>query len=98
MLCLIHEHLLPSPSSYLFMVLPLPCIANSRYITPERFAELLRTVGFEQVKSRWKVGGKVAYWLFRWAAPQAGSDRWRSKKVVNEGKRRNNFAIVLGEV
>ena len=56
----------------------------------------MRCVGFEQVEERCKEGGKVAYWLYRWAEP-VGSDiePWRKKRVMNGGVKRNNFAILL---
>ena len=45
--------------------LPLPCVANSRYLTFEHLTSLMRAIGFEQTRERWKVGGKMAYWLYR---------------------------------
>jgi 25S rRNA (adenine2142-N1)-methyltransferase len=61
----------------------------------------MNTVGFEVVKSRYKQGGKVGYWLFRWRE-STGMDAKSAKKfaqktVINEGPKRNNFAILLRE-
>ena len=69
MLRLIHAHLRPSPSSLVFLVLPLPCVTNSRYLDQERLIAIMRAVGFELVRERWKEGGRVGYWLFAWRAP-----------------------------
>ncbi len=95
MLRLIHSHLLPSFSSYLFLVLPLPCILNSRYMTEPQFFELMREVGFTMVKKRWKQGGKVGYWLFSRQEEGKRQGVFGRKAVINEGGKRNNFAILL---
>ncbi|EJD02126.1 uncharacterized protein FOMMEDRAFT_109308 [Fomitiporia mediterranea MF3/22] len=51
---------------FLFLVLPLPCVSNSRYLTSEHLAHLMEYIGFTKVKERWKAeGGKMAYWLFK---------------------------------
>lgn len=97
MLQLCREHLKPNSSSLLFVVLPLPCVTNSRYMTATGFSELVTAVGFRLVKQQWKEGGKVAYWLFQWAptGPQEALQRWSSKRLVNDGPGRNNFSIVV---
>ncbi|THH06266.1 hypothetical protein EW145_g4198 [Phellinidium pouzarii] len=48
----------------LFLALPLPCVSNSRYLTFERLESLMRHIGFEPLRERWKAGGKMVYWLF----------------------------------
>lgn len=93
--------------NFVLIQLPLPCVANSRYLTFEHLTQLLRYLGFEQVKERWKEGGKMAYWLFRKVASQeddhtikstsiTGVDgrRFGKKVALREGKR-NNFCILL---
>ncbi|KAK4683695.1 25S rRNA (adenine2142-N1)-methyltransferase, partial [Tremellales sp. Uapishka_1] len=101
MLSLAHSQLRPAPSSFLFLVLPLPCITNSRYMSLSSLQCLMACIGFELVKERWKPGGKVGYWLYRWKEVDLGIDtadereRWRKKTIENEGPKRNNFAIVL---
>ncbi|ODQ81254.1 hypothetical protein BABINDRAFT_47110 [Babjeviella inositovora NRRL Y-12698] len=78
--------------SALFMVLPLPCVANSRYCNQETFKEILGSLGFS-VKE-YHEATKVAYWLFEWN----GETRFRkkfSKKEIHSGGKRNNFCIVL---
>lgn len=97
MLLLAHEFLLPSDSSYFFFVLPLPCLLNSRYLTRAHFGEIMRVVGFSLVKERYKEGGKVIYSLWkRGLASKPKSPLDLSKKtIINEGKKRNNFCILL---
>ncbi|TIB34684.1 hypothetical protein E3P84_01694 [Wallemia ichthyophaga] len=51
------------PNGYLFMVLPAPCITNSRYLTRDRFLEMLNTVGFTLLKEKigdTKKGSRIA--------------------------------------
>ncbi|RPD65870.1 hypothetical protein L226DRAFT_566374 [Lentinus tigrinus ALCF2SS1-7] len=97
MLCLAHTML--RPDGLLFVALPLPCILNSRYMTPDHFDGLMRSIGFEQVHTRWKEGGKMAYWLYR-RRPQPASTTYQDhllykKKTVFRQGDRNNFVILL---
>jgi 25S rRNA (adenine2142-N1)-methyltransferase len=58
------------------------------------------SIGFAQVKERWKKGGKMAYWLFRkgesvsYAANLDVTGQFRKKTVLKQGNR-NNFCILL---
>lgn len=76
--------------------LPSPCMQNSRYLTPSHFEGLMKRVGFEMIKERRRVGGKMGYWLFRKVNP-AGLEKsaYERKSVLRSGKARNNFAILL---
>ncbi|KZV62615.1 nucleolus protein [Peniophora sp. CONT] len=79
----------------LFLALPLPCVMNSRYTTPEHLTSLMEAIGFEKIRERWKQGGKMAYWLFR-KAESAPTDEWKfSKKTVLRTGNRNNFVVLL---
>lgn len=76
--------------------LPLPCVQNSRYLTLEHFEDLMKCVGFEKVKERWRVGGKMGYWLFRKANTVCLEEHaYGHKSVLRLGRTRNNFAILL---
>jgi len=84
---------------FLFLALPLPCILNSRYLTPEHLDGLLQVIGLYAVKTRWKEGGKMAYWLLQKRLPRHaafGDDApiYKKKTELRSGKR-NNFAILL---
>ncbi|WVF65698.1 hypothetical protein IAT40_000429 [Kwoniella sp. CBS 6097] len=102
MLRLIHKQLEPSQNSLLFLVLPLPCVANSRYLSTESLVELMQLIGFKLEQCRWRSSSKVGYWLWRWtevdeADPERPRQlqRWRKKTIEIDGPKRNNFAIVL---
>jgi 25S rRNA (adenine2142-N1)-methyltransferase len=73
----------------LFVVLPLPCVSNSRYLTREHFLDIMSGLGFIVLES--KESKRIAYWLFRWIG-KVQEKEWK-KKVINEGRGRNNFAI-----
>ena len=96
MLQLARAHL--RDNGLLFLVLPLACVENSRYLTRETFDDLLRAVGFELVKFQGRTAGKLAYWLYQRQpsekVPQV-DPRWQRKNIVIDGGRRNNFAIRL---
>ena len=57
----------------------------------------MKCVGFDKIKERWKVGGKIGYWLFRKVNPAASPEEstYKRKSVLRSGKMRNNFAILL---
>ena len=95
MLKLIHGHLRPQHSSRLFLVLPLPCVRNSRYFDQKTLIDIMRAIGFELIQERWKDGGKVGYWLWGWRERGLIEERYQRKRVINEGSKRNNFSILL---
>ncbi|KAI9817304.1 MAG: hypothetical protein M1832_004726 [Thelocarpon impressellum] len=88
-----NETLFPS----LFLVLPLPCVANSRYMDEGRLTEMMRALGYSLCRR--KLSSKLAYYLWLYDAsfvPQDGRLAKTFKKTeVNPGRTRNNFAIVL---
>ncbi|KAG8762564.1 hypothetical protein FRC11_008807 [Ceratobasidium sp. 423] len=103
MLSIAHDILRPPNSSanggLLFLVLPTPCVANSRYMTPDHLVSICARLGFTLIRDRCKPGGKVAYWLFvrldgQPDAPQA-STSFTKKTVLRAGSDRNNFSILL---
>lgn len=84
-----------SPNAFTsYSQLPLPCVSNSRYITFELLEELMRHIGFHQIKERWKSGGRMAYWLYRKQSPTPSPINFLKKTVVRTGQR-NNFVILL---
>lgn len=96
MLQLCHDHLVPEETSLLFLVLPLPCVQNSRYLSLDSLRSLMRVVGFELVAERHKENGRVGYWLWEWRQPDASTrDRFQRKVVEDDGPKRNNFTILL---
>ncbi|KAI0340654.1 nucleolus protein [Trametopsis cervina] len=96
MLRMAHDML--RPNQYLFLALPLPCVMNSRYVTPEHLQGLMQTLSYTEVKSRWKAGGKMAYWLYQKGQPDAKASHdltpYMKKTVLRQGNR-NNFSILI---
>lgn len=71
---------------------------NSRYLTPEHLDGLVQAIGFTIIKTQWKEGGKMAYWLMRKTEDTPSvkdSTRAYSKKTELRKGKRNNFAILL---
>ncbi|KAI0747872.1 nucleolus protein [Daedaleopsis nitida] len=92
-------HDLLQPQGLLFVALPLPCIMNSRFMTPDHFEGLMKFVGFDQIRTHWKDGGKMAYWLFRQTLRPISTtyqehELYQKKAVFRQGNR-NNFLILL---
>ncbi|KAL8800704.1 MAG: hypothetical protein Q9182_004976 [Xanthomendoza sp. 2 TL-2023] len=79
----------------LFLVLPAPCVTNSRYMDEDRLEGILMSLGY--VKTRRKLSKKLVYYLWRYIGTSAG--KWQSvdfkKQEIRPGARRNNFAIVM---
>jgi 25S rRNA (adenine2142-N1)-methyltransferase len=82
------EALLPA----LFVVLPRSCVDNSRYFTDERFRELMTMLGYEKLQS--KKTQKLDYSLWR-VTTYPTRLREFTKKEINPGRTRNNFAVIL---
>lgn len=96
MLRLCRAQLRQNPSSLLFIVLPTPCVTNSRYTTLDAFKRLVEALGFRLLREKCRPGGKVAYWLWRWdESGEADVSEWKTKQLRNEGPKRNNFAILV---
>jgi 25S rRNA (adenine2142-N1)-methyltransferase len=95
MLSLIHRHLKHSNGSLLFLVLPLACVTNSRYLTVSSLRDLMNAVGFDLVNERCRERGKVGYWLWSWKRPGEDIEPWRRRRIISDGPKRNNFSIVL---
>ncbi|KAJ7582551.1 putative methyltransferase-domain-containing protein [Mycena floridula] len=89
-------HQLLAPAGYLFLALPLPCFENSRYMDFERLTAIMISIGFMEIKARWKPGGKMVYWLFQKCSSKHSivPETLRKKEVLRQGNR-NNFSILL---
>ncbi|KAF8797847.1 hypothetical protein BYT27DRAFT_7151275 [Phlegmacium glaucopus] len=83
------------PDGILFLALPLPCVANSRYLTFERLQLIMESIGFTQLQEKWRTGGKMAYWLYQKKNASTLAAHTFNKKVVLRQGHRNNFAIIL---
>jgi 25S rRNA (adenine2142-N1)-methyltransferase len=77
----------------LFLVLPAPCVQNSRYLTEEQLELVMQGLGYVLVRK--KISNKLVYYLWQLEDVCRGRQFTVSKKELRTGKDRNNFAIVL---
>ncbi|KAI9653870.1 MAG: hypothetical protein M1821_006901 [Bathelium mastoideum] len=79
----------------LFVVLPAPCVINSRYLTEERLGEMMAELGF--ALARRKRSAKLVYYLWSFKGASDGEEKVKmfGKKAINPGRARNNFCIAL---
>ncbi|CAO2649475.1 Nn.00g068600.m01.CDS01 [Neocucurbitaria sp. VM-36] len=75
----------------LFLVLPLPCVDNSRYLDEELLLKILGNLGF--VRNYSKNTSKLCYYLFSWTGNVTSVKT--EKKKIKDGPGMNNFCIVL---
>ncbi|PVU90382.1 hypothetical protein BB559_004652 [Furculomyces boomerangus] len=93
---LIHAaKLLIEKPGILFLVLPLPCITNSRYFNEQRLLDIACAVGFEELLSSHH-STKLAYYIFRLSNKQKHVSHPQFKKtLLKDGPGKNNFCIAL---
>jgi len=76
-----------------FLVLPVPCVSNSRYLDEERLERIMLSLGYKRVRR--KMSAKLVYYLWRYdEALKVGGQRF-GKQEIRKGGSRNNFAIVV---
>ncbi|KAM7199835.1 putative methyltransferase (DUF3321) domain containing protein [Rhypophila sp. PSN 637] len=78
----------------LFLVLPAPCVSNSRYLDEDRLEEIMASVGYAKTAS--KMTQRLVYYLWRKVSNCPRPAKSFSKKEIRSGASRNNFAITLG--
>ncbi|KAK7951680.1 uncharacterized protein PG986_007408 [Apiospora aurea] len=83
------DEFLPS----LFLVLPAPCVTNSRYTDEPTLEAIMNSLGYVQTRS--KITQKLVYYLWTRKNTSAGHGASFAKKEIRSGGSRNNFAIVL---
>ncbi|KAM9909716.1 hypothetical protein OXX69_005175 [Metschnikowia pulcherrima] len=82
--------------SALFLVLPLPCLANSRYFDRKLLSEIMTSLGFEQIECH--EAKKVIYLLYNWNGKGSMSKLApRKKREIYPGPSRNNFYVDMNE-
>lgn len=91
-------HSMLRPDGLLFVVLPQPCVSNSRYLTEAHFSALVACAGFDEVEKKSRRGGKLTYSLLRKSSRrvegQKIDEKFTKKSVLLTGNR-NNFCILL---
>lgn len=79
----------------LFLVLPAPCVTNSRYLDEERLEAIMASLGYTKIMS--KTTQRLVYYLWKLGpkrADQAVAEDF-PKREIRSGPTRNNFAVVL---
>lgn len=61
-----------SPFPSLFLVLPAPCVTNSRYLNNERITKIMNLIGYTTLLKH-KVTNKLAYWLWKYDVENIGT-------------------------
>jgi 25S rRNA (adenine2142-N1)-methyltransferase len=82
-------------SGRLFIVLPLACVCNSRYMTDNHFRAIMTKLGYQLVENHFS--NKLAYYLFQLVELSDANIQpmFEKKRILVEGANRNNFAIIL---
>ena len=92
------------PFPGLFLVLPVSCVINSRYLDERRLEDMMRHIGYVRIHR--KMSKKLVYyfWQFLGGGADEGveegsasekSQRLFRKEEIRPGAKRNNFSIVL---
>lgn len=76
----------------LFLVLPVACVSNSRYLTEDKLVAIMQSLKYSVAKK--KMTAKLAYYLWHHRA-ELGERNIFKKQELNPGRNRNNFAIVM---
>ncbi len=79
-----------------FLVLPAPCVTNSRYLDEERLEAMMGSIGYMRVRRKMSV--KLVYYLFRLSQKPVASTNTKGdfgKKEIRKGAKRNNFTILF---
>ncbi|KAK4055956.1 25S rRNA (adenine2142-N1)-methyltransferase [Microbotryomycetes sp. JL221] len=90
MLCHAHKYL--KPEGLLYLVLPLPCLTNSRYTSHERLNAILSSCGWQSVKQH--DSAKLSFWLLKRIKSNGQTCK---REQVRTGAQRNNFCIIVDE-
>lgn len=56
----------------LFLVLPAPCVTNSRYLDEDRLEAMMRGLGY--VRAKRKLSSKLIYYFWRWEGGEEGEE------------------------
>jgi len=76
----------------LFLVLPAPCVTNSRYLDEDLLGAIMTAVGYNKAAS--KTTQRLVYSLWKRSSRVPAGGEF-SKKELRPGSFRNNFSIVL---
>lgn len=77
----------------LFLVLPAPCVTNSRYMDESLLERIMSSLGYTKIHS--KVTQKLVYYLWRKKSHAPTKTPVFKKAELRSGPTRNNFSITL---
>lgn len=80
-----------NPDGYLFIVLPLSCLTNSRYCDMDLFVNIMQTQGFKERERH--EAKKLVYLCFKLVGQPVKTSF--PKRKIHDGKTMNNFCITL---
>ncbi|KAK3322330.1 putative methyltransferase-domain-containing protein [Apodospora peruviana] len=86
-----------SPSSCfpsLFLVLPAPCVTNSRYLDEDKLQSIMASIGYQKTAS--KTTQRLVYYIWKKISACPEVVKPFPKKELRPGGFRNNFAVTLG--
>lgn len=89
---LLHAHNYLVPGGFVYLVLPLACVCNSRYMTHAHLREILSSAGYGVVRQ--EDSKRLTRWLLRQEFPGWDGRVFKKKELVR-GTTLNNFCIVL---
>lgn len=78
----------------LFLVLPAPCVTNSRYLDDNRLTAIMTALGYLKVTS--KMTQRLVYYLWKKESINPVAKLRFPKQEIRAGSTRNNFAVVFG--
>ncbi|CUS22628.1 LAQU0S06e02344g1_1 [Lachancea quebecensis] len=84
--------------TYVFLVLPLPCVSNSRYMSTELLCEIMECLGYKQ--SHTHESSKIIYMLFQRSIGSKAQKKhvaggFSKKVLIRDKANMNNFSIAL---
>lgn len=80
----------------LFLVLPLPCVDNSRYLDEHQLRDIMKDIGYQERQV--KKTNKLYYSLWQFVAakrPAHPRSSLSKKQELRSGRDRNNFCITI---
>lgn len=77
----------------LYLVLPLPCITNSRYFNNQKMIELMTMLGYDLLKHH--NSKKLAFYLFKRSREISTPQHFKKRLLNSDGPGKNNFTITL---
>ncbi|GAA5989041.1 hypothetical protein JCM5350_003637 [Sporobolomyces pararoseus] len=93
-----HSYLKLESPGYLYLVLPLPCLTNSRYLTHQHLRSIFTSTNWEVVAHH--DSNKLTHWFLKEINKDKGGRRgdgkiWKREELRKGVTPRNNFCIVV---